>query len=65
MISIEELVVNTSAVPSLGLGGYVTVGFNEWANLAEGGMWSIAFAVKELTSAEEARIAALVKKAVS
>jgi hypothetical protein len=44
---------------------YVTFGFNEWANLDEGAMWPIAFAVTELNSAVEARISALVKKAVS
>jgi hypothetical protein len=44
---------------------YVTFGFNEDANLDEGAMWPIAFALKELTAAEEARIGALVKKAVS
>jgi hypothetical protein len=43
---------------------YMTLGFNDKANLDEGAMWPIAFAVKELT-ADEARIAALVKKAVS
>lgn len=44
---------------------YMTLGFNEEANLDEGAMWPIAFALKELTAAEEAKIAALVKKAVS
>jgi hypothetical protein len=44
---------------------YVTLGFNQEANLDEGAMWPIAFALKELTAAEEARIGALVKKAVS
>ena len=44
---------------------YMTLGFNDVANLDEGAMWPIAFALKELNSAEEARIAALVKKAVS
>jgi len=34
------------------------------ANLDEGGLWPVAFALKELTAAEEARISALVKKAV-
>ena len=43
---------------------YATFGFNETANLDEGAMWPVAFALKELTSAEEARIAALVKQAV-
>ena len=55
----------TGRAPSLGLMGYVTFGFNETANLDEGAMWPIAFAVKELTAAAEAKIAALVKKAVS
>ena len=44
---------------------YMTLGFNDEANLDEGHMWPIAFALKELTAAEEARIGALVKKAVS
>lgn len=44
---------------------YMTLGFNDVANLDEGAMWPIAFALTELTEAEEARIAALVKKAVS
>jgi hypothetical protein len=44
---------------------YMTLGFNDEANLDEGSMWPIAFALTELTAAEEARIAALVKKAVS
>jgi len=44
---------------------YATLGFNDSANLDEGAMWPTAFALKELTSTEEARIAALVKKAVS
>ena len=44
---------------------YATFGFNDKANLDEGAMWPIAFALKELTAAEEARIGALVKKAVS
>ena len=44
---------------------YMTLGFNQEANLDEGAMWPIAFALKELTAAEEARIGALVKKAVS
>jgi uncharacterized protein YdhG (YjbR/CyaY superfamily) len=44
---------------------YAQFGFNPEANLDEGNMWPIAFALKELTAAEEARIAALVKKAVS
>ena len=44
---------------------YMTLGFNDAANLDEGHMWPIAFALTELTAAEEARIGALVKKAVS
>ncbi len=44
---------------------YATLGFNNAANLDEGAMWPVAFALKELTAADEARIAALVKKAVS
>ncbi len=44
---------------------YATFGFNDTANLDDGAMWPTAFALKELTAAEEARIAALVKKAVS
>ena len=43
---------------------YATFGFMHAANLDEGAMWPTAFALKELTAAEEARIAALVKKAV-
>jgi uncharacterized protein YdhG (YjbR/CyaY superfamily) len=44
---------------------YATLGFSDKANLDEGHMWPTAFALKELTAAEEARIGALVKKAVS
>ena len=44
---------------------YATFGFQHDANLDEGAMWPTAFALKELTAAEEARIGALVKKAVS
>ena len=44
---------------------YATLGFNDSANLDEGGLWPVAFALKELTAAEEARIGELVKKAVS
>src|SRR5438477_1822846 len=43
---------------------YMTVGFNETAKLDEGNMWPIAFALKELSAAEEAKIGALVKKAM-
>jgi uncharacterized protein YdhG (YjbR/CyaY superfamily) len=42
---------------------YATFGFSDAANLDAGAMWPVAFALKELTSAEEARIGALVKKA--
>jgi uncharacterized protein YdhG (YjbR/CyaY superfamily) len=44
---------------------YATFGFQQDANLDEGAMWPTAFALKELTSVEEARISALVKKAAS
>jgi hypothetical protein len=44
---------------------YATFGFMHEANLDEGAMWPTAFALKELTPAEEARIGALVKKAVN
>ena len=44
---------------------YATFGFNAEANLDEGNMWPTSFALKQLTAAEEARIGALVKKAVS
>jgi hypothetical protein len=43
---------------------YATLGFSDGANLDEGGMWPVAFALLKLTAAEEARIGALVKKAV-
>ena len=44
---------------------YATFGFSDTANLDEGAMWPTAFALKKLTAADEARIAALVKRAVS
>ena len=44
---------------------YATFGFSDAANLDEGALWPVAFALKELTATEEARIVALVKKAVS
>lgn len=44
---------------------YATLGFTDAASLDEGAMWPTAFALKELTAAEEATISALVKKAVS
>lgn len=43
---------------------YATLGFSDKANLDEGHMWPTAFALEELTAADEARIGALVKKAV-
>jgi hypothetical protein len=43
----------------------VTLGFSDKANLDQGHMWPTAFALKDLTEAEEAQIEALVKKAVS
>ena len=42
---------------------YATFGFNDKANLDDGAMWPVAFALKELTAAVEAKISALVKKA--
>lgn len=44
---------------------YATLGFNDRANLDDGAMWPTSFALKKLTAAEEKRIVALVKKAVS
>jgi uncharacterized protein YdhG (YjbR/CyaY superfamily) len=44
---------------------YATFGFSDQANLDEGTMWATSFALKKLTAAEEAKIGALVKKAVS
>ena len=44
---------------------YATLGFSDKAHLDDGAMWPTAFALKELTATEEARIGALVKKAVS
>src|SRR5262247_968108 len=44
---------------------YATLGFSDTANLDEGALWPVAFALKGLTAAEEAKISALVKKAVS
>jgi uncharacterized protein YdhG (YjbR/CyaY superfamily) len=44
---------------------YATFGFSDTANLDEGALWPVAFALKELTASEEAKIGALVKKAVS
>jgi len=44
---------------------YATFGFSDKANLDEGAMWPTSFALTELTAADEARISALVKKALS
>jgi hypothetical protein len=44
---------------------YATLGFSDEANLDDGALWPVAFALKELTAAEEARIEVLVKKALS
>jgi hypothetical protein len=44
---------------------YMTLGFSDKANLDEGRMWPTSFALKELTAAEEEKIEALVKRAVS
>jgi uncharacterized protein YdhG (YjbR/CyaY superfamily) len=43
---------------------YATFGFSDTANLDKGALWPVAFALKELTAAEEAKIASLVKRAV-
>jgi uncharacterized protein YdhG (YjbR/CyaY superfamily) len=43
---------------------YATLGFNDRANLDDGAMWPVAFALKKLTATEEKRIAALVRQAV-
>lgn len=44
---------------------YLTLGFNDSANLDDGPMWAVQFAVKQLTSADEAKVADLVRKAVA
>jgi uncharacterized protein YdhG (YjbR/CyaY superfamily) len=44
---------------------YAMFGFNDSANLDQGSMWPVAYALKELTAADEPKIRALVKKAVS
>ena len=44
---------------------YATFGFSDKANLEEGTMWPVAYALKKLTAADEAKIGALVKKAVT
>jgi uncharacterized protein YdhG (YjbR/CyaY superfamily) len=44
---------------------YATFGFSDMANLDEGSLWPVAFALKKLTASEEARISTLVKRAVS
>ncbi len=44
---------------------YATLGFQDPANLDEGAMWPVVFALKELTAAEEVKISALIRKAVS
>ena len=44
---------------------YATFGFSDEANLDDGAMWPTSFALKELTAADEKRIAALVKQAAS
>ena len=44
---------------------YATLGFSDAANLDEGAVWPVAYAVRQLTAADEAKISALVKKAVS
>jgi uncharacterized protein YdhG (YjbR/CyaY superfamily) len=44
---------------------YATLGFNDSANLDDGSIWPVAYALEELTAADEAKITALIKKAVS
>ncbi len=44
---------------------YAELGFSDTANLDDGNMWPVAYALKDLTAADEAKIIALVKKAVS
>ena len=44
---------------------YPTLGFSDKANLDDGSMWPVAYALKKLTKADEARITALIKQAVS
>jgi uncharacterized protein YdhG (YjbR/CyaY superfamily) len=44
---------------------YATLGFSDKANLDDGTVWPVAFALKQLTATDEVRIGALVKKAVS
>jgi len=44
---------------------YMTLGFNDSANLDEGHLWPVVYAITEISAAEEARIAAIVKKAVA
>ncbi len=44
---------------------YATLGFSDKAHLDDGSMWSTSFAIKELSSAEEKKIVALVKRAIS
>jgi hypothetical protein len=44
---------------------YATLGFSDTANLDEGGLWPVAFALKKMTATEAAAIGELVKKAVS
>lgn len=44
---------------------YATIGFSDKAHLDEGTLWPVAFALKQLTAADEVRVAALLKQAVS
>jgi uncharacterized protein YdhG (YjbR/CyaY superfamily) len=55
----------TGRAPWMTRARYATLGFSDAANLDEGALWPVGFAVKELTPDVEARIVALVKKAVS
>ncbi len=61
----QRLHPTTGRAPWMVRARYATLGFSGAANLDEGALWPVGFAVKELTAAAEARIGALVKKAVS
>jgi len=64
-ISSEKVGNSFDGMPPVTEGACSELGFSDAAHLDEGNMWPTAFALKELTAAEEARIGALVKKAVS
>ena len=65
-VRVEQLLMDASYnQASLRAARSTTLGFSDKAKLDEGHMWPTAFALNELTAAEEAKIGALVKKAVS